>query len=371
MALADIPPLTVHAYDITTGDHLLRLPYTACSWSEAINEPGSMQVTIDYTRTAIKTGLWDVLRCWRVILAAQRAGRIIHAGPLTDYEWDAENRSLRLTCGGGLTLLTKRLVIGRDLNAAWNDRTVLVDEQHPAGDMDLTLKGSWADIIRGLTAEALQWGDLPISLPAIQGGDQSRTYYAWDLATTADRITDITKLDDAPELRLDPIERDDGGIAYRLNLIRDEDQPTHTWTAIAPGQRITYTGVTGDGANMTTQTWLTGGKDNDKTLICRRTAPMLEQTGVMHLMTADTTHTTISDMTTLQQAAIADLAQHAFPAETHKLKAGEEHDIHAGDHIDVTVEDDLLGLRTLHLKATGVDGSADTDWQTIQAQERQ
>ena len=76
-----LPALTVHAYDITTGRHLTRLPYTSCTWDDALNAAGSMNVGIDYSKTSTRMNLWDLLRCWKTILAIQRGDRILHAGP--------------------------------------------------------------------------------------------------------------------------------------------------------------------------------------------------------------------------------------------------------------------------------------------------
>lgn len=52
-----LAPLTVHVYEPVTGRHLYRLPYTAADWTESLNQPGSMNVTVDYTRTAARLGL--------------------------------------------------------------------------------------------------------------------------------------------------------------------------------------------------------------------------------------------------------------------------------------------------------------------------
>ncbi len=366
--MPNLTALTVHAYDIATGAHLSRLPYTACSWTDSINEPGSMSVSIDYSLTAVTQGIRDMLKCWRVILAVQRGAKVLHAGPLTDFDWDAETRRLSLTCGGGLTLLTKRLAINARLKDAWNDRSVLTDEQHAAGDLAFTLTGSYPDIIRGLVAEAMRWGTLPISLPATEGGSYTRTWYAWDLATIADRIQDITSLEDGPETRFDPRTADDGSLVYDLRCASEIMDHAWRWNAIVPGQRVIYQGLSGDGSSMTSQVWLTGGKDDDKTLMCRRTSG-LDTTGML-LMTADTSHTTVSYMKTLQQCAIGGLERHAWPAETHKLKVGEEHDVRVGDTIDLTIGDDYMGVTTLNLRATDISGDASSDWLTVQAQER-
>lgn len=163
MPFEQIPPLTVHAYDITSGTHLTSLPYTSCRWGDGLNAAGSMNVTIDYSTTSARLNLCDLLRCWKVIIAIQRGDQVLHAGPLTSYSWNAETRSLSLDCGGGLTLLSKRLVLPRGLKDTWRDGAILVDEQHPSGELALTLTGSYPDIVRGLVDETIQYGPLPIS----------------------------------------------------------------------------------------------------------------------------------------------------------------------------------------------------------------
>ncbi len=137
-----------------------------------------------------------------------------------------------------------------------------------------------------------------------------------------------------------------------------------------PGQRVILSSVAGAGGAMTSQAWLTGGKDGDKTLMSRRTTTRLTDQGYLFCQSADTTHTTVSDLKTLQAHALGDLAQGAFPAETYKVKVGEEHHVKVGDHADLRVEDDHLGSRLLKLKITDLSGSADSGWLTLQAQER-
>lgn len=182
---------------------------------------------------------------------------------------ERRNPQSLLDCGGGLTLLSKRLVLPRGLKDTWRDGPILVDEQHPSSGLALTITGSYPDIIRGLIDETLQYGPLPITLPAIQGGEYTRTWYAWDLATVADRITDITNLENGSDIRLDPRTDTDGNLTYEL--VTDPEPTHHQWNTIIPGARAILTTLDGDGTDMTSQVWATGGKDDDKTLMCRRT----------------------------------------------------------------------------------------------------
>ncbi len=207
---------SVHLYDITSGDHLTRLPYTACSWAQSLNKPGSMSVDIMMSRESTVLNLRELVSPWRVIVAYQQGTEVVHAGPLTAYTWQASSRKLSLTVGGGWTLLSKRLAISRRLVHDWRDRSVLVDEQKPAGDLALTCRGDYHDIACQLVTEALQWGALPISVPALHGGTFTRTYCAWDLATVSDRLTDLTNLEDGITIRFAPRIQSDGSLIFDL-----------------------------------------------------------------------------------------------------------------------------------------------------------
>lgn len=86
MSLLDLEPCTVHAYRITDGEHLYRLPYSAAQWQESIKQPGSLSVTVPLSREAKQLDLWSTLRPWKCMIALQRGRSVIHAGPLTDLQ---------------------------------------------------------------------------------------------------------------------------------------------------------------------------------------------------------------------------------------------------------------------------------------------
>lgn len=362
---------SMHVFDAVTGEHVMRIPYTACSWSDSLNREGGMDVTIDYTAEAIQSGLGSVLTEWAHIIALvddhNGTRTVIHAGPLTGHDWDAEHRQLALSVGGGLTLLTKRLVLSRRLRDTWRDMPVLVDETHPAGDMALRCAGSWRDIAIRLILETLAWDPLPITVPQIlNDGAYARTYYAWDLATVADRLTELTMLEDGLEIRFDPYVDEQGRLFFGLIAAHDLAGAPLRLDATLPDVRCRLLGVSADGSALTTQVWLTGGKDGDKTLMCRRSVaktPLLQ--------TSDTSHTTVERMATLQQHALGALATHAWCDEAYKLAIGCEHPVRPGDALDVRVSDDWLGVTRLRLKVTDVSGTADSDWVTVTAQTRE
>lgn len=374
MADADADVLRVMVFD-AHGRPLFLLPYTSCSWQESVSEAGSLSVEVQYTEAALKVagGLRSRLAVWGVIVAAVRGSRVVHAGWLTSYAWDADSRRLSLTCGGGWTILQKRLVLNHALDSRWRDGDVLIDEEHPAGAWDLHLTGSYQDIAAGLVGEAMKWGPLPFTLPVREGGSHERHYAGYDLATTADRLEDLAGLADGVELRADPVLLDTGYLVFVLRA--QPEIVDHAWTAdglgmwnaCVPGQRVRLRGVRADGAGMTSQVYATGGKDADKTIACRGTSLI---DGLPLLQSKDTEHTTLSDVGQLREDVRGDLAYGAHPDETITVSVGDEYPVRPGDHADLMVEDDFLGRRLLPLKITDVSGSSDSDWLDVQARER-
>lgn len=362
---------SVHVYTMM-GEHLYRLPYTQCSWTEALKQPGSMSVTVDYSREAVRLRLWDSLRPWRCMIAVQVGDDVRHAGPVTDIQWDAQARRLQVTAGGGLTLLTKRLVLKKDLDSGWRDGTVLVDEEHPARAMTLEWRRTWWWVcITRLIAETMKWAPLPIDLPEIEEpGDKQRTYYSWDLATVADRISDIMNLDGGNECIFRLYITRSGNLRFELLIGKPYlILAAHQWSAVAPDSRVDLISVSASGATMTTQVWATGGKDSDRTIMCRRTATPRD--GMMLMQSSNTSHTTVTRLQTLQQHAMAQLAAGYWPTESYTLHVGEEYDVHVGDTADVRVEDDYLGSELLHLRVTDINAGTGSDMLTITAVARE
>lgn len=380
-----LEPLVCDAFDYL-GNPLFRLPYTGASWQDSISEPGCLSINVQYSTTAMRVsgGLFSRLKLWGVMFAIHRydpetdTENIKHAGPLVGYDWDHKAGKLSLTCGGGWSYLTRRLVLNHDLDAKWRDGDILVDDEHPAGAWLSSYSGSYRDIATGLVREAMKWGALPFTMPPTDGGKAHTLNYAgYDNALVSDRLDDLSKLEDGHEIRFDPYITSDGRLSF---LLRSEPQIVDhnwaegstlgAWDTTIPGQRVIFSGITGDGSNMTSQVYATGGKNDDKTLMCRRTDTYLTGEGYPLMQSSDTEHTTVSDLKTLQGYTRSDIAYGMRPDETWKLEVGEEYDVRPGDWADVKISDDFIPYRTVPLKITDVSGSSDSDWLTIQARER-
>lgn len=359
--------VTLHAFSGLDGRHVRRLAYSALSWSDSINQAGTMSATV----ACDGTDLSGALRPYGTVLAATCAGRVLHAGYVTKVTPDPESQTVAVSAGGGLTILEKRLVLNRALITEWRDGTVLIDEENPPGAWVLELRGTYRDIVRGLLAETMAWGALPISLPPVDGGSaHERTYNCWDLATVYDRVSDIGDLEDGPEIRLDP-SVSGGALTFALRVEDEIVDHRWRWSLTAPGQGIGAGRADLDGALMCTQSFGTAGKNDDTLLVAHATGGSLESMGWPVLQVANTSHTTISVLATLQSYVRADVAAGDSPQETASVTVPLDLDVRVGDWADVRVPSDgWHAAGSYPYKVTDVSADAATGRQTVSMRPR-
>lgn len=340
--------MQVEAFDGLTGRWLAHVPVSSCTWTQTISGEGGMDATVP---AGVRLPIHAV-QPWHAIWAVADGTRVLHAGWLTRVKRTVDG-SLQATIGDGWTIWSKRLVLNHALDAAWRDGQVLIDEDNPPGDWLLRLRGTYSDIARGLVAESLKWGSLPYDLPAVQGGSShERAYQCWDMATVQERLSDLADLEDGPEVRFDPYLTGDGRIRWLLRVGTPEIiDHEWTWHPLARGQKVTLGDMDRDGADMTGQCWAVGGKQDDVVLMCRRTGGTLTDQGWPLLQTANTSHSSVSVLATLQSYASADVACGDATQDVTGLTVPASDTVRPGDHAHV-IRDRML----LELKITDVDG---------------
>lgn len=324
---------SLHSFSGLTGEHLGRLSAVSCSWSESISEEGSMSGTVEMGR-----GVRDLLRPYGTIVALVDGSRVVHAGYVTGANPDATNGTVAFEAGGGMTILSKRLVLDRALIGGWRDGYVVIDEDNPPGSWVMTLRGTYSDIARGLVDEALAWGELPIDLPAVQGGSaHERTYNSWDFATVSERLGDLADLDDGPEIRFDPSLGRSWKLRFSLRVADEIVDRRWSWNAAVPGSGVVLEQVDSDGSDLCSQAYLVGGGEEDSTLMARSTSSRLTSRGWPLLQVANTSHASVSVLSTLQSYArgMTDAGDEA--QETFGVSVPSTWDVRPGDWADVFV----------------------------------
>ncbi len=356
--------LYLHAFDGLTGAHVRQLDFSALSWSESINEAGSMSATVkDDGRIDPKAQL----RPYGTILAAlDEDNTVRHAGYIKQWTHNRGEGTYSVSAGGGATILAKRLVLNHALASAWADGTVVIDDDNPPGNWVLTANGSYSDLIRALIVETEKWGALPITPAAATGGDKTRTWDSWDLATVADRISDIGDLDAGPEWRFDPQLSTSWVLSFNQVTSADAGEivdNTWVWNAVVPASGVVLGDEDADGSDMASACYMTGGKDDDTLLIAHSIGTALTGAGWPLLQVADTSHSTVSVLSTLQSYSAATVAAGDVPSGSVALTVPATSRVHVGDWANVRYgsgDEDVL-----ELKVTDVSCAAKDTTQTL------
>ena len=360
--------LTLHAFNGLTGAHICRLPLISADWADAINEHGRLDATVQDDGSIPSTAL----RQWGTIIALLDESTPVHAGYLTHSKLNRGESEWRLEAGGGGTILEKRLVLNYALNGSWVDGRVTVDEKSPSGNWPLTLTGSYADIISKLISETEKWGALPITPKALTGGNKTRTYNSYDFATVADRISDIGELEYGPEWRFDPILSSSWVLTFAQKTSEDGGElidNTWHWNALAPQSGVLLDDEDMDGDDMSTSCYAHGGKEKDMLLVARYSSSKLTNAGWPLLQTANTSHSTVSELSTLQSYARNDVAAGDDPQRTIALKVSRElYDVHVGDWATLRYGEGNADV--IDLKVVDVRGDTDSELLTVGARER-
>lgn len=359
--------LRLHAFHGVTGAHLGRLEATSISWSESISEEGSLRAEV-----RLLPGVRDMLRPYGTIVAAMDGADVVHAGYVVSATPDPGSGTVDVSAGDGWTIFRKRLVLNRALASSWADGTVVIDEDNPPGDWVLHLSGTYSDIARGLVAEAMAWGELPYELPPVDGGsDHERTYNSWDFATVAERLGDLADLDGGPEIRFDPSVDEAWRLSFALRAADEVVDSRWRWNACVPGQSVSLSAIDSDGSGMCSQAYFIGGGEDDSNLMTRATSDALTSAGWPLLQIANTEHSSVSVLATLQSYAAAEVAAGDSVQETFGLRVPATLRVRPGDWADVRLPENAWdGGGPAELKVVDVSGDASSDRIDVQLRRR-
>lgn len=371
------PTDEVVSFDVVTGRRLGRLPAESWAWTKEVNGSGSLKVVLPASDLWESLNLWELTEPKRTALAVVSGGEVIHAGPVFQPEWDSDAGKLTVLAGGCWDLLADRLVVPYGLrNYAGGTVLGSAESGYPAA-WKLEFKNqSLGSIARGLIAESQRIAPLPIALPAVEAGLNERTYNGPDLAPLAQRIKELTEVLNGPEILFEPRLREGG---RRLEWVMTWGSPElvtgeHMWDMRLPSHPITGLKVNGDSAGMVTDAWARGGSQDDQTLIAHSKDTFLTDRGWPMIQSADTSHSTVSQLATLTSYTRGMTASRSRLSYTVSFRARRLDElgrdfadaVTVGDHIHLRVADPYLGNDRLALKVLGMSGDAG-EWVTFSA----
>lgn len=243
--------------DLLTGRINTHLRVKDGSWSTAINDAGSISVTVPLTDPDLRAlDLRNVATVGKSFLGVAVDGVILNAGPLWTHDWDRDSGELQLTATGMWSYFDHRVLI-----------PVLKATETPF-DVETYYEGvSLTTVARRLVAQAQAHtgGNVPVVLPAEVAGTETREYQGADLQLVGDALNDLVAADNGPEIDFQPRFKSDTRYVEWVMRVGTPSQPqlsgtnTHVWDYGVGQTTISGLQVKKDGSKLQGRTWGTGG----------------------------------------------------------------------------------------------------------------
>ena len=337
--------MAVIAFDFLSGRMVTRVAAASWSWTRELSAEGSFECTVSDVAEAARQNLVENAREWRTVLVDADwvdgpTGRVldVHASGIV-HSRKFEDSKATFSCAGFASILSRLLVVNHELANRKISGQILDHESEDIvvpPDWQMSHGGALADIMVKMLMEAGSYIDLPVTLPDYEGGTNNRVYYSTDLATVLDRFNDLSNVENGPEYQFTP-HIIDGLLSHSLDLGHPELRPeVHRIDATLDGVPVTDVTLDASGADMATDVWASGGKQDDKILVSRATSTSLTDRGWPQLMVADTSHQSVSEIDTLAAHARVTLQRGSEPSEVFSFKVGRDYaTISPGDWVDL------------------------------------
>lgn len=266
--------------------------------------------TVDF-RTFTAVGKYS----WAVVYDTY----VCQAGPVWSYSYDETTHVLSVSCGGIQSIFNKRLLRnaffggGNITDISW----------------DLSYTGSLSQIMLDLVTESLSMytspGNnafmLPIARPSrssLPSGTAQRNYLGYDLAKVWDRMEELTKVIDGPEIDFAPEFTDNSSkIQWRLNIGAPKLGDQNTTAIWEYGSAMESIDVDVNGSTSPVMRVWVKGTGSERDLITGYAEDFsLASQGYPPLEYVDTEHSSTELTGTLDGYAQADLEQFRNPVET-------------------------------------------------------
>jgi len=356
------PRWAVYTGEVVSGRRITALPFVGGSWSIGSGASGSIEVSIPtsaaefrvpvpvvtegVTRWVPGTSLRRDLRVTteppRMFAAVLLGDQVLQAGPL----W------VREATPGRLTLRAS------GIGVVWDHRLLvshLADWSVPGAvaASSLTWSGlSMGTIAKRIIAELLAHtgGTLPIVLPADETGTHTQTYPGAEVAFAAQRLSQLTDMENGPEIAFEPrLTADRQGIEWVMRTGTQADPTLHQtgldWVidASASRGRVGSLTVSEDASSMTLRALAKGaGSDTSTLLSVQASRPEMWEAGYP-LLDSVRSYGSVTEQSTVDSHARADLDENDRPWLTWTvsiLVSDMVGQMRPGDWVSVRVGDD-------------------------------
>lgn len=320
----DIIGYTVYVYSTTSGRILgpSEVPISEPpTWQRQINANGSWQVRIKLGATNwTQQQLRSICTPGRFSVGIFWGDYGCQGGPITSYAVDDVSGVLTLSGGGLWSILNRRPVHSTTFNP---DTTAITDLT-----ADVSFTGQLWDIAGDLLRTATGWlgrpgSALPLDIPVDSGtGTAERNYTASELASTGQRLQELTQVDGGPDIDFAPYRVvGDNMIRHRAMIGQPFIQQQGEPVMFDYGSSLQSLSIDGDGSNVSTTVWTKGAGNERLQLLGRASSTVLTDAGFPAMDMVDTRHTDATEQATLNGWATAGLGLYGRSVEAWKAIA--------------------------------------------------
>lgn len=310
--------------DFVTGGPILDLPVMeGASWSAQLNRPDAVTCSIDLNDDDARA--LDLRSSSEpnktILLARNDADNIIAWGLIPDggRTWHEDTKVLDLSATGISSSWLGACIIAPSL-ALTAALTTLDPEGYPQVNplLDTNLSGwSHGTIGKKLVEQLLAWPGAPtvFDLPPDEPGTRTESYSFAAMKSVGKALEDLTKQEVGPDFAFDAQRGPDGlGLRYVMRHGSEAEPrigvPAGVW-ALGEGSPITGLDISDAVAAGASAGWMTAGKQSGSALISRMLNDAMIAAGYPPLHVVDTSHSDVSDPTTLDSYNAANMADAA------------------------------------------------------------
>lgn len=300
--------------DLLTGNKIKWLSPSAGSWSEELNDSGTISVTVPLTDPVNKRmDLFNSAPVGKVFLAAVDGDTVLQAGPVWTHDFDGTHLTMQALGMWSyfdhrvlLPVLAGRLPTDATTDTRFSD--VVSDANDPGYPWPVDTRESLLTIAKRLVEQAQSWtyGNVPVILPSEEAGDAERWYKGSDLGFVGDRLRQITEVQGGPDIMFTPQwKTGKTGIEWIMRIGTASEpmlfsQQRQTFQVGVAKSSISDLKVFIDGRRLASHGFGSAGSTVEKALSAVQSSTTLTAAGFAQFDAVDKSHSTVSELPTIQ-----------------------------------------------------------------------
>lgn len=343
--------------DLRTGRQILDLQPLDGSWACGLNDPEDIDVTLNMNDPdTIALGLRNTSAPAKTVLAVAEGDVILGAGPIWTRTYDRNAKTLKLGAKGVWSYYDHRHILPVLAKTLPTTQFIVPDPADPTKTipnplLNTNLSNLWlGTIAKRLVQQAHAWtgGALPIVFENDEVGVHLRNWTGVEFKNLGEALAQLTEVEGGPDIRFEPrFTGDMLGIEWVLRtgtaakpLLASET--IHLWDLTVPESAASNLTVTEDASNLASLGWQTGGRSDDTVMIARAEDTSLVDFGFPLFETLDSSHSSVSQQSTLDAYAAESVLYGRGPSEVWAFNAEANQkplvgSYQAGDYCDLAV----------------------------------